>query len=117
MAIILAGRRILVGMFVDDVTVAELAIPGLLLNGVCMLIRQIIYIYKATLNGAGDAFFTLWNGVVEVVANILFMFACTSWFSLGHMGIWYSMIPAAVLSAMLSAGRFYSGKWKQKQIF
>lgn len=117
MAIILAGRRILVGMFVDDVTVAELAIPGLLLNGVCMLIRQIIYIYKATLNGAGDAFFTLWNGVVEVVANILFMFACTSWLSLGHMGIWYSMIPAAVLSAMLSAGRFYSGKWKQKRIF
>lgn len=82
-----------------------------------MLIRQIIYIYKATLNGAGDAFFTLWNGVVEVVANILFMFACTSWLSLGHMGIWYSMIPAAFLSAMLSAGRFYSGKWKQKRIF
>lgn len=115
--IILIAKGLLVGMFVDDLTIVALAIPGLLVNGGCMLIRQTIYIFKATLNGAGDAFFTLWNGVVEVVANILFMIAFTQWLPWGHMGIWYSMIPAAILSALLSTGRFYSGKWKQKRIF
>lgn len=115
--IILVSKRFLVGMFVDDEIIAELAIPGLLINGICMLIRQTIYIFKATLNGAGDAFFTLWNGVVEVAANILFMIVCTQWLPWGHMGIWYSMIPASILSALLSTLRFYSGKWQQKKVF
>ena len=112
MVILLFGRN-LAGIFVKDTDVIQTAVPGLIVYGLCIFISSLVFLYKATLNGAGDAVFTMWNGLAEVAGSILFLMLFLHVFHLGENSIWFSHIPTVIVAALMAYLRYRSGGWKK----
>ena len=49
-----------------------------------------IYVIRGVLSGVGDAFFPLFNGIVEVIGRFTVPFLLTNYMGFGETGIWYS---------------------------
>ncbi len=114
LAMILIFGRNLAGIFVKDADVIQTAIPGLIIYGLCIYISSLVFLYKATLNGAGDAVFTMWNGLVEVAGSILFLLLFLHVFHMGENSIWFSHIPTVIVAALMAYLRYRSGGWKKE---
>ncbi len=66
----------------------------------------VIYVVRAVLNGIGDAFFALLNGIVEVIGRFIFPILLTSIPLFGVWGIWWSVAVVWMLAALASMIRF-----------
>ena len=67
----------------------------------------------AVQGGAGDAVFTMWNGLAEVAGSILFLMLFLHVFHLGENSIWFSHIPTVIVAALMAYLRYRSGGWKK----
>lgn len=84
------GREI-ISLFVSDEPVIAMGAQAIRISSWCYIFLGTIYTVRGVLNGIGDAFFSLINGVVEVVGRFTIPVALISIPFIGVWGIWGSV--------------------------
>ena len=93
----LFGKAI-TGFFVSNQEIIMLGSRGLKITSMFYLALGMIYVIRGVLTGIGDAFFSLFNGVVEVVGRFTIPLLLTSYLGYGEKGIWLSTGIVWILS-------------------
>ena len=106
--------RQIVGFFVNEPEVIELGIKAVHITCFMYLALALIYVPRGTLNGVGDASFSLINGITEVVCRVAFSFGLTMIPVIGQMGIWYATGLTWLFTAIICNIRYFSGVWYKK---
>ncbi len=75
-------------MFVSDEEIIALGAKGLKITSLFYLALGMIYVVRGVLNGIGDAFFALFNGIVEVIGRFTIPLLLTQYLGMGAIGIW-----------------------------
>ena len=94
----------IIRIFVSDAPVIELGAKALRITSLFYVCLGTIYIIRGVLNGLGDAFFALLNGIVEVIGRFTVPILLTGVAGVGILGIWWSVgivWSMAGLSALL----------------
>ena len=78
-------------VFVSDAEVISLGATALRITSIFYIMLGIIYVVRGVLNGLGDAFFALLNGVVEVIGRFTAPILLTMIPFIGVWGIWWSV--------------------------
>ncbi len=103
----LFGRPIS-GLFVTDQAVIELSAKGLKITSLFYPALGMIYVIRGVLTGIGDAFFSLINGLVEVIGRFTVPLLLTSYLGFGEAGIWLATGIVWFLSGLTSWFRYVS---------
>lgn len=101
-------------MFVDEVPVIELGTSALRITSLFYLFLGAIYVCRGMLNGAGDATFSLINGVSEVIGRVSFAQPLSYIPAIGTMCAWYGTGLTWCLAGIISIIRVLRGRWKTK---
>ena len=112
--IVFLFSRSIVGFFVNEPEVIELGIKAVHITCFVYLALGLIYVPRGTLNGVGDASFSLINGLTEVVCRISFSYMLTRIPGIGMMGIWYATGLTWLVTALICNLRYFSGVWYKK---
>lgn len=86
----LFGRQI-TSLFVNEEEVIEMGAKSLRITSLFYLFLGVIYVVRGVLNGIGDAFFALYNGIVEVIGRFTVPILLTMIPFIGMWGIWWSV--------------------------
>lgn len=78
-------------LFVNDAPVIEMGAIALKITSIFYLFLGIIYIVRGYLNGVGDSFFALYNGIVEVIGRFTVPILLTSIPFIAVWGLWWSV--------------------------
>lgn len=78
-------------LFVKDADVIEMGAHAMKITSYFYIFLGLIYIVRGILNGVGDAFFALLNGIVEVIGRFTVPIMLTSIATIGLWGIWWSV--------------------------
>lgn len=78
-------------IFVDEVEVINMSAKALRITSFFYVFLGMIYVVRGILNGLGDAFFALFNGIVEVIGRFTVPFILTAIPLFGLWGIWWSV--------------------------
>lgn len=78
-------------LFVEDKEVIEMGAKALRITSIFYVMLGVIYVVRGVLNGLGDAFFALLNGIVEVIGRFIAPIALTTISFIGLWGIWWSV--------------------------
>ncbi len=93
-AILVLGMQTMGGpitsLFVTEPEVIEMGAMGLKITSLFYLALGMIYVVRGVLNGIGDAFFALFNGIVEVIGRFTIPLFMTAYLGFGEKGIWLS---------------------------
>lgn len=81
----------IIRIFVNDAPVIELGAKALRITSFFYVFLGTIYIIRGVLNGLGDAFFALLNGIVEVIGRFTVPILLTGVAGVGILGIWWSV--------------------------
>ncbi|WP_022761261.1 MULTISPECIES: MATE family efflux transporter [unclassified Butyrivibrio] len=103
----LFGRAIC-SMFVTDTEVITLGADGLKITSLFYLALGLIYVVRGVLTGIGDAFFSLFNGVIEVIGRFTIPLLLTSYLGFGATGIWLSSGIVWLISGVTAWLRYYT---------
>jgi Na+-driven multidrug efflux pump len=76
----------------------------------------LIYVTRGILNGAGDAVYSMINGLMEVAGRVGFALILTRIPAIGMWGIFFTTGLTWTLTGLVSLGRYLTGKWKTKQV-
>lgn len=107
------GRQI-VNIFVDEVDVIEMGAKAMRITSFFYIFLGQIYVTRGILNGLGDSFFALLNGIVEVVGRFTAPILLTMIPAIGLWGIWWSVGVVWFLSGFTAWLRY---KWKKRKLF
>jgi len=107
------GRQI-VSIFVDETDVIEMGARAMRITSLFYIFLGMIYVTRGILNGLGDSFFALLNGIVEVVGRFTVPFLLTMIPAIGLWGIWWSVGVVWFLSGFTAWLRY---KHKKRQLF
>jgi Na+-driven multidrug efflux pump len=77
-------------LFIPDPEVIKLGAMGLRMTSMFYLALGIIYVVRGVLTGVGDAFFALFNGIIEVIGRFTLPILITEYMGYGIRGIWIS---------------------------
>ncbi len=108
--------RYLIAIFVQDAEVIEMGSIALKITSACFFPLCTIYIPRALLNGAGDARFSLINGMAEIAGRVVFAFLFTGPLGFGHWGIWMTTGATWIIVSIVCHLRYHSGIWMHKGI-
>ncbi|MCR4896804.1 MAG: MATE family efflux transporter [Lachnospiraceae bacterium] len=78
-------------IFVTDEAVIEMGAKALRITSFFYAMLGMIYVVRGVLNGLGDSFFALLNGIVEVIGRFTVPFLLTAIPVIGVWGIWWSV--------------------------
>ena len=81
----------IIKLFVSDADVIEMGAHALRITSYFYICLGAIYIIRGVLNGLGDAFFALLNGIVEVIGRFVVPVILTGIAAIGLWGIWWSV--------------------------
>lgn len=81
----------IVGIFVSDADVIETGAKALAITSLFYAFLGLIYVVRGVLNGVGDAFFSLLNGVVEIIGRFTVPILLTVYTPAKTWGIWWSV--------------------------
>lgn len=81
----------IIRIFVSDAPVVEMGAHALRITSYFYVCLGAIYIIRGVLNGLGDAFFALLNGIVEVIGRFAVPVILTGIATIGVWGIWWSV--------------------------
>lgn len=84
------GNQI-VSLFVSEQEVIEMGGRALRISSLFYIFLGMIYAIRGYLNGIGDAFFALLNGIVEVLGRFTVPILLTQIAAIGVWGIWWSV--------------------------
>lgn len=99
-------------LFVKEEAVITLGAKALTLTSWFYIFLALIYISRGTLNGVGDALFSLINGVVEVICRIGLPMLTMLIPGLLFWGIWWTAGLTWTISALFCMLRYFS--WYRK---
>ena len=95
-------------LFVDDRDIIALGAAGLRITSLFYLALGLIYVVRGVLTGIGDAFFALFNGIVEVIGRFTIPLLLTQYMGMGVNGIWLATGIVWVLSGSTAWMRLFS---------
>lgn len=78
-------------LFVKDEAVIAMGAQALRISSLFYIFLGVIYVVRGVLNGVGDAFFALLNGIVEVIGRFTVPIFLTMIPAIGLWGIWWSV--------------------------
>ncbi len=81
----------IMSVFVKDADVIAMGGRALRISSYFYVFLGLIYVVRGVLNGIGDAFFALLNGIVEVIGRFTVPIILTSIPLIGLWGIWWSV--------------------------
>lgn len=81
----------MIRLFVEDEPVIAMGAKALRITSLFYVMLGIIYVVRGVLNGLGDSFFALFNGIVEVFGRFTVPFMLTAIPVIGLWGIWWSV--------------------------
>lgn len=90
--------RVITSLFVDDETIIAMGAQGLKVTSIFYPALGMIYVVRGVLTGLGDAFFALFNGIVEVIGRFTVPILLTHYMGMGAIGIWLATGIVWVLS-------------------
>ena len=100
-------------LFVKDPEVIAMGSKALAITSYFYFFLGTIYAVRGVLNGIGDAFFSLINGITEVIGRFTVPFILTAIPLIGLWGIWWSVGIVWFLSALTAWLRYL---WMKKRI-
>lgn len=106
----------IIRIFVNEANVIEMGAKALRITSICYFPLGMIFIPRALLNGAGDAKFSMINGITEVLCRIIFSNIFTKIAFIGLWGIWITSGATWTVTAIVCILRYASGVWKTKAI-
>lgn len=104
----------IIGIFVDEEEVIRMGASALRITSLFYLFLGMIYVVRGVLNGVGDAFFALFNGIVEVIGRFTVPIMLTGIAAIGLWGIWWSVGIVWFVSGVTAWMRYrwYLGRLK-----
>ena len=102
------GRYIL-GIFVSEQEIIEVGVMGLRITSCFYLFLGMIYVIRGVLNGAGDAFYSAINGVVELVCRFALAAPLTMIPFLGMWGCFLCSGLTWLITSLISFARYRGG--------
>lgn len=105
-----------VWLFVKEEKVIELGAKALQITSLFYFPLGMIYITRSLLNGAGDAFASMVNGIAEVIGRVLFPTVLISIPFIGVWGIWYTTGLTWFITGLAGFLRYKQGKWKYRSL-
>ena len=109
----LAGGA-LVSLFVHEQDVIDMGGRALKITSIFYVFLGTIYTTRGVLNGVGDAFFSLLNGIVEITGRIGLPLLLLHWTDIGVWSIWVTAGATWMLAGSFCVLRYLS--WKRKHI-
>lgn len=94
------------GIFVSDEDVILMGAKALQISSLFYIMLGVIYVVRGVLNGLGDSFFALLNGIVEVIGRFIVPVVLTQIPGIGVWGIWWSVGIVWALSAVTAWIRY-----------
>lgn len=107
------GGEVIMHLFVNEQEVIALGARALKLTSWFYLFLGSIYVSRGLLNGAGDAVFSLINGITEMLGRICFAKPLTLVPAIGVWGVWLATGMTWLLVGVVSLLRYFQGKWKK----
>ena len=98
--------KLIASFFVPEQDVVLLAAKGLRITSVFYLTLGMIYVVRGVLTGIGDAFFSLFNGIIEVIGRFTIPLLLTSYLGFGEAGIWLSSGAVWLISGVTAWLRY-----------
>ena len=98
--------------FVSDAEIVALGGRALQLTSRFYVFLGTIYMTRGTLNGVGDALFSLINGFIEMLCRIFLPMALILFFSAGVWSIWWTAVLTWTISAVACMMRWLA--WSRK---
>ena len=92
--------------------VLGIAVDGLRITCCFYIFLGTIYTTRNVLNGAGDAMFSLFTGIVECIGRVGFAYPLTLIPFMGSYGVFYATGITWLLNGLFSLVRYKHGKWK-----
>ena len=89
--IIMLLSKFIIRIFVDEPEVIAMGSQALKITSIFYIFLGTIYVVRGVLNGMGDAFFALLNGIVEVLGRFTVPIFLTGIATIGVWGIWWSV--------------------------
>ena len=99
-------------IFGKDAEVLRIASDGLRITSCFYVFLGLIYTTRNVLNGAGDAMFSLFTGIVECIGRVGFAYPLTLIPFLGSYGVFVATGITWMLNGLFSLIRYKRGKWK-----
>lgn len=109
------GRQI-VGIFVNDEEVIAIGAKGFAITSWFYVTLGMIYVARSVLNGAGDAVYSMINGLMEIVGRVGFAVPLTKIPFIGMWGIFLTTGLTWALVGFVSILRYRQGKWIYKKV-
>lgn len=106
MPVIQLFARQIAGLFVEEADVIEMSAEAMRLTSYFYICLGIIYVVRGILNGLGDAFFALLNGIIEVIGRFFVPVIMTAISAVGLWGIWWSVGIVWLLSGLTAWLRY-----------
>lgn len=100
-------------IFGKDADVIRIGANGLRITCCFYIFLGLIYTTRNVLNGAGDAMFSLFTGIVECIGRVGFAYPMTLIPFMGKYGVFYATGLTWFLNGMFSRIRYKRGKWKK----
>ena len=102
----------IVSLFGKDAQTLKYAVDGLRITSAFYFFLGMIYPTRNVMNGAGDAAFSVYTGIVECIGRILFTYPLTLIPFIGMYGCFYATGITWLLNGTFSVIRYKMGKWK-----
>ncbi len=102
--------------FVTDAQVIDFGTRAFRITAWFYFPLGMIYIVRGLLNGAGDAVYSLINGVVEVTGRLVFSNTLILIPPVGKWGVWLATALTWFITGIASIIRYKQGKWKTIRI-
>lgn len=102
----------IVSIFGGNEKVLGIAVDGLRITCCFYIFLGTIYTTRNVLNGAGDAMFSLFTGIVECIGRVGFAYPLTLIPFMGSYGVFYATGITWLLNGLFSLVRYKHGKWK-----
>lgn len=110
------GGRAIMRIFVNEDDVIALGAAAIKITSCAYFALGMIYVTRGLLNGTGDAFYSMINGIVEVVGRIGFSSTLALIPAIGVWSIWATTGLTWAITAFASVIRYRQGKWKSKSL-
>jgi putative MATE family efflux protein len=110
------GGRAIMEIFVKDEAVITLGAKAIKITSCAYFPLGMIYITRGLLNGTGDAFFAMLNGMVEVAGRVGFSAMLAMIPIFGVWSVWYTTGLTWLITGIACVIRYKQGRWKEKSL-
>lgn len=104
----------IIRFFTPNEVAVGIGAQGLKITSMFYFFLGLIYVFRGTLNGVGDAGFALINGILEVVGRLGFAAILVSISGIGMWGCWYTNGLTWAITGIGCVLRYMKGRWRKK---